>query len=80
MKQYGHNVMANIMGDVGDDNSDFRTRNKISNSHLMYFIIVSIIALININNIYINYGFRCFDAAPFANSRGSLRQLSRLIV
>lgn len=64
MKLYGHNAMANI----GDDNSDFRTRNKTSNSRVMYFIIVSIIALMNINNIYINYGFRCFYAAPFANS------------
>jgi len=59
-----------------DNNSEFSTRyNKTSNSHVMRLI--SIIVVMIINNIYINYtwpryinfGFRCFDAARFANSQ-----------
>jgi len=43
------------MANMGDNNSDFRTRNKTSNSQVMCFIIVSIIVLMIINNIHNNY-------------------------
>lgn len=53
------------MANIGDNNSDFSSRNTTSNSRIMYFIIVSIIALMIIKyNIYIymtyinNFGFR----------------------
>jgi len=42
------------MANMGDNNSDFSTRNKTSNSRVMCFIIVSTIALMIINNMYIN--------------------------
>jgi len=50
-KQYGYHIIANI----GDNNCDLSTRNKTPNRHVMCFIIVSIIALMIINNIYTNY-------------------------
>lgn len=43
------------MANISDNDSDFSTKNTSSNSHVMCFIVVSIIALIIINNIYINY-------------------------
>jgi len=39
---------------MDDNNSGFSTRNKRSNSRVIRFIIGAIIALIIVNNIYIN--------------------------
>jgi len=47
LEQHRHN-----MNNMGDDNSDFSTRNKTSNGHVMCFIVISIIIT---NNIYNNY-------------------------
>jgi len=61
----------NIMGD--DNNSGFSSRNKTSNGRVMCFVIVSMMMANNIYNNYTrlryNVGFRCFDAATFANFR-----------
>jgi len=45
-------MRVQYMTDIGDNNSDL---SKTSNHHIMCFIIDSIVALIIINNIYINY-------------------------
>jgi len=45
LKQYGNNIIANI----GENNSDFSTKNKIPNSRVTCFTIVSIVTLMIIN-------------------------------
>jgi len=53
LKQYGYNV-AN--GGTGDNNSDFSARKKTEKyGRVTCFFIVSVIALMVINIIYINY-------------------------
>jgi len=43
-----------MLANMDDNNSDFSTRNKRSNGRVICFIIVSITALMIINNSYIN--------------------------
>lgn len=54
---------------MGNINSDLNTKNKTSNGHVMCFIFTFMMIT---NNNYTrpryNVGFRCFVAAPFANS------------
>lgn len=52
---------------MGENNSDFSTRNNISKGRVMCFDIVFIMIT---NDIYTkpNVGFGCYDVAPFTNS------------
>jgi len=68
LKQYGYNIIANM----GDNNNGFSINNKTSNRRVMCFIIVSIIALMIINE----YSFNFYDGQTCIVSR----VLSQIIV